>query len=88
MKATLRIVPVILTICFLCQILQGSLRNEPGTQKVIAASDVKTYKVVLSKSSESTNRTVYIQARDSSQARQIAKDQNPGWQVELVTEEK
>jgi hypothetical protein len=54
----------------------------------LAAADVKTYKVVLSKSSESKNRTIYVQARDSSEARQIAKDQNPGWQVELVSESK
>ena len=49
---------------------------------------VKTYKVVLSKSDMGSNREVYIQAKDSSEAREIAKDQNPGWQVEMVSEVK
>lgn len=52
------------------------------------AAQVKTYKVTLSKNSESTNREVFIQARDSSEARKTAKAQNVGWEVLLVTEVK
>lgn len=54
----------------------------------VLASEIKTFKVVLSKSDKGSNREVYIQAKDSSQAREIAKDQNPGWQVEMVSEVK
>jgi len=62
------------------------LATEPHHRPIVAA--VKTYKVVLSKSDKGSNREVYIQAKDSSDARDIAKDQNPGWTVEMVSEEK
>jgi len=52
------------------------------------AGEVKTYKVTLSKSDEGKNRTVYIQAKDSAEARETAKEQNPGWRVENVSEVK
>jgi hypothetical protein len=52
------------------------------------AETPKKYKVTLSKSDQGHNRTVYIDATDSSEARQTAKDQNPGWQVEDVSQVK
>lgn len=58
------------------------------TKKSEKKSELKTYKVMLSKSDKSTNRDVYITAKTSSDAREQAKDANPGWKVELVTEVK
>lgn len=84
-NASMRVIVLSLTLC------DGiasayPLNHDAATSNY--AADVRTYKVTLTKSSESTNREAFIQARDSGEARRIAKDQNPGWDVLLVTEVK
>lgn len=80
---------IIVLACACVAVLDSSAQavaRAPSSRVVFVSSAVKTYKVTLSKNSESKNRDLFLQARDSSEARKTAKSQNPGWEVLLVSE--
>jgi hypothetical protein len=57
-----------------------------SNSSIRSADAVATYKVVMSKSDTTQTQTVYVQAKSTDEAKQIAISQNPGWQVVSVTQ--
>jgi hypothetical protein len=83
-EVMLRTLKAVLIALALVAAMPAALFTAAATE-VVVSSSVMTYKVKLS-NDRATNRTVYVLAKTSSEASQIARDQNEGWRVELVSE--